>query len=553
MGWPIPFLSFQPGSLQATRIQVHHACDTLSGLLICGMVLFCPWAFGTTQPWSIWTMNLAGYSLGLLLMLKIWIRAGSDHLAARWEQPRKQQTMREAGLGRAVSKVEWVLGAACGLLLLYVLVSALNARATYIPNQLSFAYHQHVPWLPHSLDSARTWSTFWNYLALACAFWAIRDWLLGRSETEDQHTLGANAPAPSPVDTPPFPRRLRLLLWLLAINGGLLAMEGIIQRLEGSGKLLFLVRPRVNPGAVSQFGPWAYRANAAAWFNLVWPVCLGFWWTLHHHGGHNQRRHHWLLLCALLMAACPIISTSRGGALITLGLVTLAALYLLLTTLLFHDQRQGWRSIGACALVLLFSAGALGLGLTLGWKALAPRLAELSSSAELRAEMYEKARPMARDYPIYGTGPGSFATVFQLYRISTDTYWPAQLHNDWLETRITFGWVGSALIFLAFGCVLAQWFSPGLIHGGRRFVGLIWLAQAGCLVHARYDYPLQVYSVLFLFLTHCSVLAVLSRSRKTLRLKVLIPVPGTSNDLVLRSTHRTGNSSSSRHCGPGRH
>lgn len=513
MGWRIPFDRFRPGYLQAARIQVHHACDSLSGLLICGMVLFCPWAFGTTQPWSIWTMNLAGYALGLMLLIKLWVRDGSDNPAGRWEQPKKHMVGREAGLGLAVLKVEWMLGAACALLLLYVLVSATNARATYIPSQFSFAYHQHVPWLPHSLDSARTWRAFWNYLALACAFWAIRDWLLGKSETEDQHTVAASALAYSPVTTP-FPRRLHLLLWLLAINGGLLAMEGIIQRLEGSGKLLFLVRPRVNPGAVSQFGPWAYRANAAAWFNLMWPVCLGFWWTLHHHGRGNKLRHHWLLLCALLMAACPIISTSRGGAFITLGLLTLAALYLLLTTLLLHGQRYGGRSIGACVLVLSFSAGALGLGLKLGWNELAPRLAELNSSAELRGEMYDHARPMARDYPLYGTGPGTFATVFQLYRISTDTYWPAQLHNDWLETRITFGWAGSALIALAFGCVLAQWFSPGLIHGGRRFVGLIWLALAGCLVHARYDYPLQVYSVFFLFLTHCSVLAVLSKSRR---------------------------------------
>jgi hypothetical protein len=211
------------------------------------------------------------------------------------------------------------------------------------------------------------------------------------------------------------------------------------------------------------------------------------------------------------MAACPIISTSRGGALVTFGLVTLALLYLLITTLFFRRSSQSWRSLAACGLVLVFSVGALGLGLKLGWKALGPRMAELHSSAELREEMYSNARPMAWDYPIYGTGAGTFETVFQLYRISTDTYWPAQLHNDWLETRITFGWSGSALIALALGCVLARWFSPGGTHGGRRFVGLTWLALAGCLVHARYDFPLQVYSVLFLFLLHCAMLTVLSR------------------------------------------
>ena len=64
--------------------------------------------------------------------------------------------------------------------------------------------------------------------------------------------------------------------------------------------------------------------------------------------------------------------------------------------------------------------------------------------------MYDLARPMAADYPLFGTGPGTFETVFQLYRPRPETYWPAQLHNDWLETRITFGWLGSGLIALAF-------------------------------------------------------------------------------------------------------
>jgi hypothetical protein len=50
---------------------------------------------------------------------------------------------------------------------------------------------------------------------------------------------------------------------LLAINGALLGVEGIVQRLEGSGKLLFLIQPQVNRSE-TQFGPYAYRANAAA-------------------------------------------------------------------------------------------------------------------------------------------------------------------------------------------------------------------------------------------------------------------------------------------------
>src|SRR2546426_9391024 len=48
--------------------------------------------------------------------------------------------------------------------------------------------------------------------------------------------------------------------------------------------------------------------------------------------------------------------------------------------------------------------------------------------------IFDTARKIAADYPVFGTGPGTLEAVFQLYRTSTEEYWPAQLHNDWLET-----------------------------------------------------------------------------------------------------------------------
>jgi hypothetical protein len=96
--------------------------------------------------------------------------------------------------------------------------------------------------------------------------------------------------------------------------------------------------------------------------------------------------------------------------------------------------------------------------------------------------------------------------VFPLYRESLDEYWPKQLHNDWLETRITFGWAGCGLIAAAFLLAVTGWFAGRGIRTGWRFVSLLWLALAGCLVHARYDFPLQIYSILLMFLLICAVL-----------------------------------------------
>ena len=305
-----------------------------------------------------------------------------------------------------------------------------------------------------------------------------------------------------------LPDRLRWLLWLLCINGALLGVESIVQRASGSSKLLFLAHPLVNPEGETQFGPYAYRSNAAQYFNLVWPVCLGFWWVLQRMGGLRGRVHHVLLLCAAIMAACPIISTSRGGALVAAGILVLAVVYLTAANLFSHAWRSSDRQSrrGAMVMLWLFLVLALALGLYFGWRSLAPRMEEIGSGFQNREEMYTAAKPMAADYPLFGTGPGTFGTVFQLYLISPETYWPEQLHNDWLETRITFGWAGMALLLAALACVVLRWFVPGGNRGSRRFVVLIWLALAGCLIEARFDFPFQIHSILLLFLVFCAML-----------------------------------------------
>jgi len=220
------------------------------------------------------------------------------------------------------------------------------------------------------------------------------------------------------------------------------------------------------------------------------------------------------LIFALIMAACPIISTTRAGSVVAAGMLAATPLCLLAIQWL-DGRRKDKKGQGhnITLLLLLFSLAALGLGLGLGWKALKPRLAQVQmrEGFGVRQDGYDLAQPMANDYPVFGTGPGTFGTVFQFYRKSADADWFIQLHNDWLETRITFGWVGCALIGLAFVTVILRWFGQGAIHGGRRFMVLLWLSLAGCLVQARWDFPFQIYSIVFLVLVLGAIMANLTR------------------------------------------
>ena len=537
---------------------LYQICDRLTEALIYFSLIFGPWAFGTTQPWSIHVMNGVGLALGLLWLVKWSLRAGGSQqqraavtpsspprghdanaASLQAEGKKSSQPATKASQPRLSPERLYtrLLAAGTILILLYCLVSAWNARAIYHPDQWSFEYLNAVAWLPHSYDQAVSWSAFWKYLALAGLFWALRDWLLtpsqkedGGRRTEDRRQRTDDGPPTtnyglrtsdlrtpnSELRTPNFgssrlPIRLRRLFWILAINGLVLAIQGLMQREEGGGELLWLVQPHINKTADAQFGPYAYRANAAQYFNLLWPAVLGFWWAS---ASSSRRRRAGdisahpgrvaaLLPCVLIMAICPFVTTSRGGAIVLVMNLILAG-----GILWMAQWRSGW--IYKIVLLLLLAGIVVG-GALLGWNALAPRMELIHEGFVEREALSIAGGQMARDNALFGTGPGTFETMYQLYLRSKADVWQAYLHNDWLETRITFGWVGATPVFLMLLLVFARWFWGGGIHGDKSFVMLLWVSLGGCMVHSWFDFPFQIHSVLTLFLVLCAVLSCLGR------------------------------------------
>ncbi|MEO8428493.1 MAG: O-antigen ligase family protein [Verrucomicrobiota bacterium] len=835
--------------------RAYRFCDAATEALLYFMLIFSPWAFGTTREWAIWVMNIGGYLLGGLVLAKLLIRRNTGYQPARWRVPEiANKSAAEIRPRISLSRLTAALAAFTIVLLSYCLVSALNARATLDHNRFDYVYRDCIKWLPHSYSSSKTWFAFWAYLGLAFSFWATRDWLLGKTRRE-RH-LHNDSGQGNEIDLPRISTRLKRLLWVLSINGALLGVEAILQRLSGTNKLLWWGEPPWNTTPDAQFGVYAYRSNAAQYFNLIWPVSLGLWWELRRSSRNTLKRaarfgggsHLLLLPFVAIVAASPIISTSRGGAFI-------AGANGVLAMLIFScaGRREKWQLRAAIPLICVLT---LGLGGYLGWAQLTKRLSldvpiitqptdykigtndltlrcsflvpaansshpqgliglseseiqlemvpnslqmfvttdgslrvrlygnditntveksvnhfiadyhgqsvevEAARSSDLtvfingkradvtqastgtppgwnspvasaylwvgrlygseyifegpiraatffnwaldeskiqsirqsglgdserikakpvhfedvseilkpgalnsdgtsvignvdningsdgwlkiertvvpgplalqpmdprfnltpgktvrvtfsvynpnesacyiasswngffgkpqlvpakssrtitdlyssnatpgnfgiaitdslrevrrdvavgqsfyvrdlmfeqigavvdldlswklraglltghlggRTEIYNIARRMAQDYPAFGTGPGTFASLYKFYRDQSNQNWAAYAHNDWLETRITFGWVGVGLILSLLLLVFARWFAGGGIPMGWPFVAMMWLALGGCLIHARFDFPFQIHSLVFLFLIECAILFSCSR------------------------------------------
>lgn len=456
--------------------------DRGTEVLLYAMVVFSPWAFGTTQLWSMRSMNAAGYALGGMLLVKVVLRESSRQRVS--PAVREKKSVAGAVFTNHLTMALLVITLS---ILGYILLSALNAQFTYIPAEWRQEPRPHLEWLPHSLDRNATWCLFWNWLALACVFWAMHDWLLGEVTSDGRRSA----------------KRLRRLIFVVAANAALVAFEGILQRNSGTPKLLWFKTTHDNPIASAQFGPYAYRSNAAQLFNLLWPVTLGLWWQSHLQRERRSQWNHWLLPCVMLLVAAPLISMSRGGVAVTL-LQTCACGFILFARGKF-DTAARWG-------ILLFFIVTIAATFYLGWDELAQRLREgAADPLSGRSETYRLAARMTQDYPLFGVGPGAFESVFQFYRTSPNDYWPAQLHNDWLEYLITFGWTGCALLGAAVVLIAVRWFESGGLQSQWTFAAFIWIGIAGCLLHARFDFPLQIYSVQFVFALLGAMLFSLSR------------------------------------------
>ena len=186
---------------------------------------------------------------------------------------------------------------------------------------------------------------------------------------------------------------------MLESNGALLAIQGTMQRLSGSNELLWLVRPTYNAFSWQQFGPFNYRSNAAQYLNLIWPVCLAFWWALNQQQKKKIGEGSEFLLLPFtgLMLAAPMIANSRGGV-----AIALAEMLGVVGVFAYSFRKGGWWKTALVATILVVIAGS---SAALQWSRLQSRFQENTfNTLNGRTIIYENAARMSDDFPWYGTG-----------------------------------------------------------------------------------------------------------------------------------------------------
>ncbi len=299
-----------------------------------------------------------------------------------------------------------------------------------------------------------------------------------------------------------FRKGRSVLVRTLILLGFLEATYGIVQYLTGWQKIFTYAKIYDLEEAT---GTYINRNHYAGLLEMVLPfvVAAAFYsfqvWSSHRHAYGEGREAEertsaayqtlfYSFLLVIMMVAV-IFSRSRMGILgAILSIVIVAGLAQV------RVRRKAWL-LG----VAFFVACALGYGLWIGLGPVLARYEGMSDPSNLRIEgrfmIWRDTLQMIRDYPLFGTGLGTFELVYRHYQTGMVTMNVENTHNDFLQFAAETGLPGATLLFLPIIYLLIKMIGSFLDdpRSYRRSVTLGCIGSTtALLLHSLTDFNLQL-------------------------------------------------------------
>ena len=432
--------------------------------ILLAALIFAPWAYGCTSADEIAILNGI---LGTALVL--WLASLLPGVLSQHNR------VSESGHRRSMPRVLVIIASA---VLVLGWAMALNARSIYDSDFFLFISRRNIlPSAPGSVDAAIS------------AAWMFRATLL----------IGIVFLV---IDLAGDPVWLLRLWWTIALAGGSIALFGLLEKASGAQMIFWRSVPEWE--RVPFFATYYYHGNAGAYLNLVVPPALGLAARALMRPRAPFAKAVSLTL-ALLVIAAVAANTSRMAELIGVTLVLLLSVIFVRTGLRRHGMVE-YKTLLLGSAVVVFTLFAIARVSHLDqplkrWNELSAHLPAdsrwLASRAALRS---------LGDASWFGFGPGTFRVIFPYYTSGLgpgiEGTWRF-LHEDYLQTLLEWGWLGTVLWgLLFFGGIfvaITNLRTPGRVikwyPRHRRLLPMIVLALFGIALHSLVDFPLQIASL----------------------------------------------------------
>lgn len=290
------------------------------------------------------------------------------------------------------------------------------------------------------------------------------------------------------------PARLKRLAYAMVINGCLLSIFALIQKVRAPSYTIYGISV---PGEA--FGPFINRNHFASYVNFSIFLGLGLFLTSmqrkagayrvtaagqkvpvsYSTGGFSEILQHpeavWLLVPIAVCVTAVMASLSRGGILSMLVALGLAALV--------WKRRNGSQNLWA---ILAIPLVALGILLWYGATPTLERLDQEHTSTEGRFNIWQAGWSAFRKFPVVGTGFGTFSVVEPLYRPATADQSMLHLHahNEYIEAMVEGGIIRLGLTIALVWLVLRTGWRALQSRQSTVEPALLLGAWAGCITLA---------------------------------------------------------------------
>lgn len=280
------------------------------------------------------------------------------------------------------------------------------------------------------------------------------------------------------------PRQIHRMISVIIVVGFLLALFGLIQYLSWNGKVFWVYE---YPKGGNPFGSFINKNNYAGFINMIIPLALAF--SLY---AKDKGIKFLFAFMALLMAITVFLSMSRGGVFSFFASMTFMG-----GMLIFVKRGLGNRSL--LLIAVAFGATLILYLVLIGMDPVVDRLSTLTSSEtynrDLRLPVWASTLDIIKDYPLFGTGFGTFESVFPGYRPIDVSYlhW-RDAHNDYLQLLSDTGIAGFLIVtsfFVIFFKRTLRVFTCGRFEDMNFFI----LSLMGSVVAF-------LFSIIFTFNTH---------------------------------------------------
>lgn len=388
--------------------------------------------------------------------------------------------------------------------LLYVLFQGINPSYSYVRGDKGWWLLKisHISWLPSGVDSPFSQNNPFRMLVVyTSVFFVMCTVWVGLRST----------------------RSIRMLFWVLILNGFAFSLLAIFQRGMGVKKILGIYNSPVS----TFLGTFYYRNHATAFLYLIMAVILGLLWYYMRKSKIRGKRSGPHFLCAfvlLFVLAAIALSFSRSGV---IAVVYIGSIFLVSSLISFAKGGEWGLRLGVLAILMI--AFVAGYYVTLSPKAEAMwqrRYQKLvhdlqNYENDERYLLMDATWGMYKDHYVFGTGAGSFMYRFPDYQEKLDRgkkrrYFYRHAHSDVFQILAEFGFVGAGLLLSGF-----MYFVYQAIRNIKCLSGLPFMAYVGIsmfLIHSIYEFVFQNPSLLitFMFILSLSVRYHVLSARKML-------------------------------------